>query len=422
MAKDKKITAAYKAACEKYAALGVDVKNALTEIGKVSLSIHCWQGDDVCGFEKPDSSLSGGGIQVTGNYPGKARNVEELRTDLEKAYSLIPGSHRLNLHAIYGEFGKSFVDRDEISPDHFRGWVQWARDRGINLDFNATLFSHPRADSGFTLSSRDRKVRAFWIEHVDRCRQIAAYMGKECGSPCVHNLWIPDGSKDVPVDRTGPRARLKESLDEIYSKKLKSSDMKDAVESKLFGIGSEAYVVGSHEFYMAYATANNLMICLDMGHFHPTESIADKISSILLYSDEVLVHVSRGVRWDSDHVVAFNDDLRSVAEECVRGGNLKRVNLALDFFDGSINRVGAWVTGARATMKALLFAMLEPWEKLTRYEESGRLFERLALLEEAKSLPFGDVWDYFCMEKDVPAGADWIGDVRKYELAVLKKR
>ena len=412
---EERIGKAYDAARERYAELGVDVDKAIDELSKVALSLHCWQGDDVSGFETPDSSLSGGGIQVTGNYPGRARTPEELRADLEKALSLIPGKHRLNLHAIYGEFGGQRVDRDQIAPEHYTGWIEWAKQQGLKLDFNATCFSHPKSDDGFTLSNKDEGTRAFWIEHVKRAREIGAFMGRELGDACIHNLWIPDGSKDIPVDRYSPRERLKDSLDKIYSAKYDASVLKDAVESKLFGIGSESYVVGSHEFYMGYALAHSLMVCLDLGHFHPTESIADKVSSLLLFSDELLLHVSRGVRWDSDHVVLLNDETRGLAEEIVRCNALGRVHIALDYFDATLNRVGAWVIGSRATLKSLLAALLQPMDRLREAEKSGNYFARLALLEETKTLPLGAVWDHYCVTNGVPAGERWIDDVTAYE-------
>jgi L-rhamnose isomerase len=418
----KKIEEAYEQARERYAEIGVDTDRVVDELSCASISLHCWQGDDVSGFEKPDASLSGGGIQVTGNYPGKARNISELRADLKKAFSLIPGRHRLNLHAIYGEFGANVPDRDRIAPEHFSGWVEWAKEHGLKLDFNATLFSHPKADDGYTLSSRDADTRKFWIEHVKRAREISAYMGKELGSPCIHNLWIPDGEKDVPVDRFSPRERLLESLDEIYSVKHPHTQLKDAVESKLFGIGSESFVVGSHDFYMGYTVKNGMMICLDLGHFHPTESVADKISSVLQFSDELLLHVSRGVRWDSDHVVILNDEISSVMQEIVRCGALGRVHIALDYFDATLNRVGAWVTGSRSAMKGLLFALLEPSMRLRECEDAGRNFERLATLEELKTMPAGDVWNYFCLKSGVPAGMDWIEEVSAYGQEVASKR
>ena len=412
----------YKIAKDKYAQLGVDTEKAIKALSRISISLHCWQGDDVGGFETADAELSGGGIQVTGNYPGKARTVEELRMDAQKAFSLIPGSHRFNLHAIYGEFGGKMVDRDQITVDHFAGWVQWAKELGVKLDFNATCFSHPKADNGFTLSSKDDLIRKFWIEHVKRCREISAFFGKQLGSPCIHNIWIPDGMKDTPVARWRHRELLKNSLDEIFKINYDPGEMKDSIESKLFGIGSESYVVGSHEFYLGYAISREKMVCLDMGHFHPTESIADKISAILQFSDELLFHVSRGVRWDSDHTVVLNDDVKAVAEELVRANALDRVNIALDFFDATLNRIGAWVIGTRATQKALLLALLEPNDKLKLAEEKGDYFERLALLEQLKIMPFGAVWDYYCLKNNVPVGEGLIDSIHQYEKDVTGKR
>ena len=342
--------------------------------------------------------------------------------DLEFAYSLIPGKRRLNLHAIYGEFGGERVDRDEIEVAHYQGWIEWARARDLKLDFNATCFSHPKAAAGFTLSSKDPEIRAFWVEHVKRCRQIAAAMGRALGGASVHNLWIPDGTKEVPIDARGYREMLRGSLDEIYAVAYEASELRDAVESKLFGLGSESFVVGSHEFYLGYALTRNLMICLDTGHFHPTESVADKISSVLAFSPEVLLHVSRGVRWDSDHVVTLDDSLRALMEAVVRGDYLHRVHLATDYFDASLNRIGAWVTGARATLKALLLALFEPTEKLRVAEEAGDTFTRLALLEEAKSLPSGAVWNKYCVQQAVPPDGEWIGAVKNYEETVLRAR
>ncbi len=416
------IEKAYELARERYAQVGVDTEAALSLLDTVSLSLHCWQGDDVAGFESPEATLSGGGIMITGAYPGRARNAEELRADLDRAYSLLPGQHRLNLHAIYGEFGGKRVDRDAIGIEHFQGWRDWAKSRGLKLDFNATCFSHPKAAAGFTLSSKDTEIRAFWSEHVKRCRLIAAWMGREQESPSVHNLWIPDGSKEVSVDRRGYRTRLRESLEEIYATAYSPSELKDAVESKLFGIGSESFVVGSHDFYLSFAVKHGVMICLDMGHFHPTESVADKLSSILAFCPEALIHVSRAVRWDSDHVVILNDELRAVAEVIVRDGLLGRVHLALDYFDASLNRVGAWVIGARATLKAMLLALLEPTRMLREAEESGDGFQRLAALEELKSLPWGAVWDYHCLRQNVPPGWEWRRAVKEYEEAVQRGR
>jgi L-rhamnose isomerase len=420
--KDEAIESAFEAACEIYAKLGVDVWEALKKLDGVSLSLHCWQGDDVAGFEAPDAELSGGGIQVTGNHPGKARNVDELRADMEQAFALLPGNHRANLHAMYGEFGGKRVDRNAIEKEHYKGWVDWARGLGLGVDFNATCFSHPLAAAGYTLSSPDSRIREFWVEHSKRCRSIGAWIGEQIGKPCVHNLWIPDGCKDNPVDRLGYRRHLDASLAAVFADDYPASRLKDSVECKLFGIGSEAYVVGSHEFYLAWAIKHGKMICLDMGHFHPTESVADKISALLPFFPELLLHVSRGVRWDSDHVVVFGDELRALMQEVVRADALGRVHFALDYFDGSMNRVGAWVTGARAALKALLAALLEPIGKLRSCEAEGLLFERLALLEEAKTLPVGAVWDYHCLQHDVPAGTAWIADVAAYERRVQSVR
>jgi len=413
---------AFKTAKDIYAELGVDCEKALSALEGLSISLHCWQGDDVGGFEKLGAGLTGGGIQVTGSYPGKARSVSELQMDLKKAFSLIPGRHRLNLHAIYGEFNGKSIDRDSIQEGHYKGWVDWIASEGLKLDFNCTCFSHPKADGGFTLTSPDKKIRSFWIEHIKRCRRISEWIGGQQKSTCIHNLWVPDGSKDLVTNRFERRKLLKESLDEIYETVYSPDKMKDSIESKLFGIGSEAFVAGSHDFYLGYALLNKKMICLDLGHFHPTESVADKISSIMQFTDELLIHVSRGVRWDSDHVVILQDDLYRLAEEIVRCGVLDRVNIATDFFDGSINRIGAWVIGARAILKAFLHALLEPLDQLRESESSGDLFSRLALMEENKSLPLGAVWDYFCLKNDVPSGRSWIEDVRKYEASVTSKR
>jgi L-rhamnose isomerase len=417
-----RIERAYELAKAQYAETGVDTEAAMATLATVPLSLHCWQGDDVAGFESPDAALSGGGIQVTGDHPGRARTPEELRADIEKALSLIPKPHRVNLHAIYGEFGGKKVNRDQIEEAHYQGWVEWARPNDLKLDFNATCFSHPKASSGFTLSDYDVGIRSFWIEHVKRCRAIAAWMGRELGSPCVHNLWVPDGAKDTPVDRWGRRRLLKASLDEIFSIEHRATQMKDALEGKVFGLGSEAFVVGSHEFYLAYAATAAKMICLDAGHFHPTESVADKISAILQFCDEVLLHVSRGVRWDSDHVVILDDQTRALMAEVVRAEALNRVHIALDFFDGSLNRVGAWVIGARAAQQALLLALLEPRQALRRAEATGDNFTRLALLEAEKMMPFGAVWDAYCVRNGAPAGSQWFSDVTEYEAHVMSRR
>ncbi len=422
---------AYEAAKDRYADWGVDTEIALSKLAAVPLSLPCWQGDDVGGFETPSSLLAGGGIAATGSHPGKARTLEELRSDLRLALSLVPGSHRVNLHAMYGDFAGRKIDRDAITPEHFLSWVDHARREGVGLDFNATCFSHPRAASGYTLASPDGSTRRFWIEHVLRCRDIAAWMGRELHSPCVHNLWIPDGSKDLTVSRFAHRRALAESLDEIYTTTFPAAELKDAVESKLFGIGSESFVAGSFEFYFGWAMRRRShakprehapMLCLDLGHFHPTESVADKIPALLFFQDELLLHLSRGVRWDSDHVVITNDELRSVMEEIVRADALGRVHFALDSFDADINRVSAWVIGARAAQRALLSALLEPTERLRRLEDAGDRGARLALLEESKTMPMGAVWDGFCERMNVPVGDAWIAVAQDYETRVLSSR
>jgi len=420
--KKELIKKSYQLAKEQYAELGVDTDKVLSELDKLVISLHCWQTDDVGGFEKEGAELGGGGIQATGNFPGKARTIKQMRNDLDKVMSLVPGKQRLNLHAIYGEFEGMEVDRDQIEVKHFQGWIDWAKKRKIGLDFNCTCFSHPLADDGFTLSSKNPKIRRFWVEHTKRCRAIAAEMGKQLGTPAVHNIWIPDGSKDTPVDRFTLRKLLKKSLDEIFSEKYPKKHLKDSVESKLFGIGSESMVVGSHDFYLGYAVSNNTMITLDNGHFHPTEQVGDKISSILLYVDELLLHLTRGVRWHSDHVVTFNDDLLLIAQEIIRAKALNRINIGLDFFDASLNRIGAYVIGIRAAQLAFLSAMLEPFQTLVKYEEQGRTFERLSLLELMKTKPLGAVWDYYCLKNDVAVGQDYIEEIVKYEKEVLLRR
>ena len=419
---EKNISDNYERAKEIYASLGVDTDRVMEEIKSIPISIHCWQGDDVGGFEVDAEGLVGGGILATGNYPGKARNAEELRQDLDKAMSLIPGKHRVNLHAIYAETHGKFVERDEITVEHFQKWMDWAKEKGIGLDFNPTFFSHKMADSGYTLSSKDKEVRDFWIRHGKRCREIAAEMGKALGIPCVNNIWIPDGSKDLPADRIGHRQILKDALDEILEEKYDKKYLLDAVECKLFGIGSEAYVVGSHEFYMGYALTRDTLLCLDAGHFHPTEFISDKISSLLTYIDELLLHVSRGVRWDSDHVVILNDEVLAIAQELKRSNAFDKVHFGLDFFDASINRISAWVTGTRASLKAIMMALLEPTYLLREAEDSGDFGRRLALMEEFKSLPFGAVWDKYCKDQGVPVGAEWLNAVKEYEDKVLSQR
>ncbi|WP_372647303.1 L-rhamnose isomerase [Draconibacterium sp.] len=415
------IKQAYEIAKKQYAAIGVDTDAAIAKMKDVNISLHCWQTDDVGGFETADGELSGG-IQATGNYPGKATTIEQMRADLEKVLALLPGKQRLNLHAIYGDFQGEKVDRDEIEVKHFQSWIDWCKAQDIGMDFNATCFSHERAADGFTLSSKNEENRKFWVEHVKRCRAISAEIGKQLGTPCVHNTWIPDGSKDVPVDRNGYRTLLKKSLDEAMETEYPKEQMKDAVESKLFGIGVESMTVGSHDFYLGYAIKNNKLICLDNGHFHPTEQVGDKISSVLQFVDEVLLHVTRPVRWDSDHVVTLNEDVQLIASEIMRNDFLDRVNIGLDFFDASINRIGAYVTGTRAAQKAFLIAALEPTKSLVAIEEAGKNFERLAMLEELKTMPFSAVWDYYCLQEGVPTGMDYIGEIQQYEKDVLLKR
>lgn len=420
--KKELIEKAYKLAKKQYSELGVDTDKVISEMENVVISLHCWQTDDVGGFEKAGSTLGGGGIQATGNFPGKSRTIVEMRADLDKVMSLLPGKQRLNLHAIYGEFEGKNIDRNQIEVKHFQGWIDWAKKRKMGLDFNCTCFSHPLADESFTLSSKNEKIRKFWVEHTKRCRVIGAEMGKQLGTPAVHNIWIPDGSKDTPVDRNKHRSQLLKSLDEIFAVKYPKKYLKDSVESKLFGIGSESMVVGSHDFYLGYAVKNNTMITLDNGHFHPTEQVGDKISSVLQYVDEILLHLTRGIRWDSDHVVTFNDELLLIAQEIVRMNALKRVNVGLDFFDASLNRIGAYVIGTRAAQMAFIYALLEPYKTLLKYEEAGKNFERLALMEILKSKPFGSVWDYYCLQNDVPVGEDFIDVISKYEKDVLSKR
>jgi L-rhamnose isomerase len=415
------IQSAFEIAKDRYAALGVDAERALVALGNISLTLHCWQGDDVSGFESPDSEL-GGGIAATGNYPGKARTPEELRKDLDRAYSLIPGTHRLNLHAIYAETGGQKIGRDQLRPEHFAAWVDWARANNHGLDFNPTLFSHPLAESGFTLASYDPGVRQFWVDHCIACRRIGEHFGRELGTTCVTNIWIPDGLKDTPVDRATPRRLLTESLDKVLAVQVDSKYNLDAVESKLFGLGSESYVVGSHEFYLGYAIRKQILLCLDSGHFHPTEAIADKISSVLMYVPGIVLHISRGVRWDSDHVVTFSDDTQAMVREVIAGGYLDRVHIGLDFFDASINRIAAWVVGARNVLRAALVALLEPRGQLRMLEVEGDYTGRLALLEEAKGMPWQAVWDYFCLQRGVPVGISFMDEVKAYEERELSSR
>ncbi|BDH44120.1 L-rhamnose isomerase [Salmonella enterica subsp. enterica serovar Choleraesuis] len=405
---------------QRFAAIGVDAEQALAQLARLPVSMHCWQGDDVAGFENPEGALTGG-IQATGNYPGKARNASELRADLEQALHLIPGAKRLNLHAIYLESDQP-VARDQIKPEHFSNWVSWARDNKLGLDFNPSCFSHPLSADGFTLAHADPKIRQFWIDHCKASRRVSAYFGEQLGTPSVMNIWIPDGMKDLTVDRLAPRQRLLNALDEIISEKLNPEHHIDAVESKLFGIGSESYTVGSNEFYMGYATSRQTALCLDAGHFHPTEVISDKISSAMLYVPRLLLHVSRPVRWDSDHVVLLDDETQAIANEIIRHNLFDRVHIGLDFFDASINRVAAWVIGTRNMKKALLRALLEPTDRLRKLELEGDYTARLALLEEQKSLPWQAVWEEWCRRENVPAGSEWLDEVRRYEQTVLETR
>ena len=410
----------YELAKKRYAQYGIDTDQVLETLKKIPISMHCWQGDDVIGFENPEGELTGG-IQTTGNYPGKARTADELRSDIEKAFSMIPGKHRLNLHAVYGDFDGD-VERDKIEPKHFKKWVEWAKKNGVGLDFNPTCFSHPMSESGMTLSHPDKEVRDFWIRHCKACREIAAYMGKELGTPAVTNFWFPDGMKDITVDKYGPRKRLQEGLDEIFSVQYPKEYTLDAIESKVFGIGAESYTVGSNEFCMGYAVSRGKLLCLDAGHFHPTEVISDKLSAVFCYLDEILLHVSRPVRWDSDHVIILDDELRAIAAELVRNSFVEKTHIGLDFFDASINRIAAWVIGMRNMQKALLLALLEPTAALVEYERDFNFTSRLAILEELKTLPFGAVWDYFCKINGVPVGDAWLTEVRQYEQDVLFKR
>ena len=417
---NEKLRQAYELAKEQYAAIGVDTEKAMEQLKQIKVSLHCWQGDDINGFLFQDNALTGG-IQVTGNYPGKATNIKELRQDIEKALSCIPGKHKLSLHAIYADTEEK-IDLDEIEPKHFESWVNWAKAQGLGLDFNPTCFSHPMADTGFTISSADEKVREFWIEHCKRSRRIGDYFGRELGQKCVTNYWFPDGYKDIPIDREAPRHRMMTALDEVFSEPMDPQYNLDAVESKVFGIGAESYTVGSNEFCLGYAVSRGKAYCLDAGHFHPTEVISDKIPSVLLYTKELLLHVSRPVRWDSDHVVIFDDELNAIAQSLVRGGLLERTHIGLDFFDASINRVAAWVIGTRNLLKALLRALLEPTGTLKQLELDGDYTSRLALTEEYKTYPFGAVWDYYCAQMGVPSGTSWFDEIRQYEADVLRKR
>jgi L-rhamnose isomerase len=419
----KQISAAYKLARDAYADLGIDTEAAIKRARSIPISLHCWQADDVRGLETPKPGLDSGGIMATGGYPGRARNGDEMRADLDLTLKLLPGKQRLNLHAFYAETGTAHVDRDEIAPEHFARWLGWAKSRRVGLDFNSTYFAHPHAASGFTLSHADKSIRKFWINHAKACRRIAQHFAKTLGTPCVHNHWVPDGAKDTPADRWAPRARLAESYDAIFADKSVSRKLcVDAVEGKLFGLGSEEYAVGSQEFYSSYAQSRDLVLCLDLGHYHPTESVADKVSALMQFHERILLHTSRPIRWDSDHVVILDDAVRALFLEIARGDAWDRVYVALDFFDASINRIAAYVIGARATRQAILLGLLDPSKQLRDAETAGRGHERLALMEAAKSMPWGAVWDELCARDDVPARADWLADVAKYEKTVLAKR
>ena len=413
-----KIQAAYDLAKERFADIGVDTENALRILNEIPISIQCWQGDDVRGFENPDGDLTGG-IQTSGNYPGRARTGDELRADLEVALAQIPGKKRLNLHAIYLEWS-TIVERDEIEPKHFARWVKWAKEQGLGLDFNPTCFSHPLSERA-TLSHPDAKVRRFWIDHCLASREISEYFGQELGTPAIMNIWIPDGDKDLPADRLSPRKRLMESLDEIISAPI-GDHHKVAVEGKLFGIGTESYTVGSNEFYMAYAATRKTLVCLDAGHFHPTENVSDKISTALCFLDEIQLHVSRPVRWDSDHVVLLDDPTLAIAQEIVRANALGRVHIGLDFFDASINRIAAWVIGSRNMRKALLQALLEPTTKQLEAEHRYDGAARMAIFEEQKSMPWSAVWEFYCLSQKAAPGIEWLDTVKKYEAGILAKR
>ena len=415
------IEKAYSLAKTAYAAFGINTDKAIKTALNIPLSIHCWQGDDIGGFEGANE-LSGSGLLVTGNYPGRARNANELRADAELAFSLIPGKKRFNLHSIYAETNGKNIPRDELKPEYFKNWIAWSKKKKIPLDFNPTCFAHPLAASGFTLSSADPKIRNFWIRHVKATREIAAAFGESQGSPAINDIWIPDGFKDSPADRLSPRQRLKDALDDIFSKKYDDKNIIDAVESKLFGIGSESCVIGSHEFYLGYASSKKKWLCLDTGHFHPTETISDKISASLLFVPGLLIHFSRGIRWDSDHVTIFSDELRDVCRQIVRQNCFDRISIAQDYFDASINRIAAWVIGTRCLRKGLLEAVLEPIKPLLEAEKAGRNHERLALLEEFKTLPFAAVWDKLCLDDGIPVGTSWLLPVDQYEKTVLLKR
>jgi L-rhamnose isomerase len=421
--KEADIVRAYEIAKEQFAGIGVDTEAAMKTLETVPVSLHCWQGDDVGGFERPGAELSGGGIQATGNYPGKARTIGELRADFEKAVSMLPGKHRIALHASYLDNGGQYVERDAIEPRHFQSWIDWAKANRLGIDFNSTYFSHPKAADGFTLSHPDPAIRDFWIAHGALCRKIGEEMGRQLGSPVVTNVWIPDGYKDIPIDRTGPRERLTDSLDKMFAEPIDARFHLDAVEAKLFGLGAESYTTGSAEYYLGYAVSRQKLLTLDAGHFHPTEVISEKISSVLLFCPGLMLHVSRPVRWDSDHVVILDDELQAIARELVRSGHLHdKIHIGLDYFDASINRVAAWVIGARNMIKALLIALLEPTGAMKEVELKMDYTRRLVMLEEQKGLPWAAVWDYYCEKMGAPVGTAWVDEVRRYEARTLSKR
>ncbi len=419
--KEEQLQKAYEVAKAQYATIGVDADKAIEMLNDLSISIHCWQADDVSGFEDPDGALTGG-IQTTGNFPGKAHTIDELKSDLERVIALIPGKHRISLHATYGDFGGEFVDRDQVEPKHFQSWIDWARKNDVKLDFNSTFFSHEKTNSGYTLSDFNPEIRAFWKDHLRQCRRIAAEIGRQQGDPCIHNIWIPDGEKDKTVSRYEHRKLLQESLDEVLSEKINTDYLKDCIECKLFGIGSESYVVGSHEFYMGYAVKNNMLLTLDAGHFHPTETISDKLSAMLLFVPEITLHVSRPERWDSDHVVILTDELLAISQEIVRSGHMDRIHMGLDYFDASINRIGAYVVGIRSAQKAMLQALLEPTEMLRAYEKQDKNFERMAWLEELKAMPWNALYAHYCNIQGVPVGDAYIKCIQEYETEVTSKR
>jgi L-rhamnose isomerase len=417
----KRIEKQYKEAKEYYGLLGVDTDMVLESLRHIPISIHCWQGDDVTGFDNLGSSF-GGGILVTGNFKGKARNISELWQDIKKAFSLIPGDKKINLHSIYGDFKGKKIDRNQIAPEHFKSWVEWAKNNKSGIDFNPTPFSHRLAESGYTLSSKDKNIRGFWVEHIKRCREISNYFGMNLKKPCIFNIWIPDGSKDLTISKFKHREILKDSLDEIFSVIYPEKNILDSLESKLFGLGSECYVVGSHEFYLSYAIKYDKLITFDTGHFHPTELVSDKISSVLPYIKRIILHLSRGIRWDSDHVIVLSEEVIDIMKEIVRANAIQRVNISTDFFDASINRIGAWVIGARAAIKSLLIAMLEPIELIKKFEDEAILFARLGILEDTKTMPYGTIWNYYCEIMDVPGDKSWIDPVLRYEAEVLDRR